>query len=291
MDGPVWPLLRGLCRGLHMAGTFGVFGTLLLAATLLHGENLPGLKRLAWSALALALLAGAAWFLLQTADFAAAQRWSDIAAAAPIVAQDTRFGTLLLARSAALLLATLIFQGGYPRPAALLALAASLAESWLGHGGAMTGTIGLVLLLASLAHLASGAVWLGALPALHLGVRRLAPPAAARLARKFSPLGVACVVALLLTAGVQSYLLIGTPSALLTTPYGLTALVKCLLLAGLIALAAQNRTRLTPRLPATRAQLLRNINLELALGFAVLLAAGLILQLQPPAMAAMALGG
>ncbi|HQT47796.1 MAG TPA: CopD family protein [Acidocella sp.] len=290
MEGPAWTLLRGLCRGLNMAGSFGVFGTIFLSATLLRGEKLAGLKRLAWSMLALALLAGGVWFVLQTADFAAAQSWSDITAAAPIVVQDTRFGALLLGRGAALLLAVLIFQWGFARPAALLALAGTLAESWLGHGGAMTGTIGLVLLLASLAHLASGAAWLGSLPALHLALRRLPPAAAARLAQNFSPLGIACVAALIVTAGVQSYLLIGTPLALLTSSYGLIALVKFLLLGGLIALAAQNRASLTPALPATRAQLLRNINLEIALGLVVLLAAGLILQFGPPAMAAMAPG-
>jgi putative copper resistance protein D len=290
MDTPTFTLLRALARGLHMVGSFGLYGTIFMAATLLRGHPLPALKPLAWTSLTLALLAAAAWFLLQTADFASATTLSDTIAALPIVAQDTRFGTLLLSRSAALILATLVFQFNFPRPAAALAFAAIVAESWLGHGGAMTGTIGTILLATSIAHLASSATWLGSLPALHLALKRLPPEPAARLTYNFSPLGIACVLTLILTAAIQFILLIGNPLALFTTAYGATALAKFLTLAALITLAALNRERLTPHLPATRPQLLRNINLEIALGLAALLAAGLILQLEPPTMAAMAAG-
>ena len=98
---------------------------------------------------------------------------------------------------------------------------------------------------------------------------------------------MACVAALVITASIQFLLLIGSPEALFTSAYGLVASAKILLLATLITLAARNRTRLTPNLPATRPQLLRSIHTEITLGLAVLLAAGLILQLDPPTMAAM----
>src|SRR5271168_4447967 len=106
MDGPAWLLLRGVLRGLHIAGSFSAFGTMFLSATFLWRQPVPNLKPLAWASLGLALLAGAGWFLLQTADFASAQNLSDILSAIPIVAQDTRFGILLLSRCAALILAT-----------------------------------------------------------------------------------------------------------------------------------------------------------------------------------------
>ena len=228
------------------------------------------------------------WFLLQTADFSSAQNFGDVLAAIPIVAQDTRFGGVLLGRCAALILATSCFQAGWPRFAAPIAACTVVAESWLGHGGAMAGTIGTILFITSIAHLAAAATWLGTLPALRLAIKRLPPETAQNLAQNYSPIGIACVATLIITATVQYYFLIGRPAALVTSAYGLTASLKILLLLGLIALATLNRTRFTPALPKTRPQLLRSINVEITLGLLTLLAAGLILQLEPPAMALMA---
>jgi len=288
MDCPVWLLLRGLCRGLHLAGYFSAFGTMFLAATLLRGQRVQGLRRLTWAGFALALIAGAVWFLLQAAYFASAQSWADIVNAIPIVVESTRFGALLLGRMAALAVALLLFQCHRARLAAVLALGGVLAESWLGHGGAMGGGTGALLLAVSLAHLAAAAIWLGSLPGLYLALKTLPDAAAAPLARAFSPMGMVCVATLLLTAFVQYWVLIGAPGALVTTAYGAVALAKMLLLASLIVLAALNRVRFTPTLPSSRAAFLRSIGAEIALGLLVLAAAGLILQLEPPAMAHMA---
>ncbi len=290
MDSPLWLLLRGLCRGVHIAGAFSGFGTFFFAATLLRGQKLPGLKRLAWISLGVALLGGAGWFLLQTADFASAQSFSDVTAAIPIVAQDTRFGVLLLARTGGLILATLIFQFGYSRVATLIALGTVAAESWLGHGGAMSGNTGNILLGTSVVHLLAAAIWLGTLPALYIALKRLPEASVQGIARAYSPIGVGCVAALIVTATIQYFLLVGHLAALFTSAYGLTASAKILLLAALVALAARNRTRLTPNLPVSRAQLLRSVHVEIMLGVAVFLAAGLILQLEPPTMAAMGMG-
>jgi putative copper resistance protein D len=290
MGGVDWTLLRGVIRGLQMAGSFVTFGTAFLTATLLYRQQLSGLRPIAWTSLAVALASGCGWFLLQTADFANATSFSDVVGALPIVAEDTRFGILLISRCAALTLATFCFQAGWPRSAALISFGAIVAESWLGHGGAMTGTIGTILLITSIIHLSGGAMWLGALPALRLAIKRLPVGAAATVAQRFSPIGIACVTALVLTAAIQFWLLIGRPEAFFTTEYGFTAFVKTLLLAGLIGLATINRQRLAPKLPVTRAWLVRSINTELVFGLLTLLAAGLILQLEPPTMASMATG-
>jgi putative copper resistance protein D len=287
VEGPGWLLLRGFARGLHMAGAFGVFGTALLTATLLHRRAVAGLKRLALASLALAWFAGAAWFLLQTADFAAATSMSDVISALPIVAQDTRFGALLLGRCAALAAATACLWVS-PRLAAALAGGAIIAEAWLGHGGAMTGTIGALLLVTSIAHIAAAAAWLGSLPALYLALKQLPDAAAKQLAQNFSPLGIACVAGLILTAAIQYTLLIARPAALFSSAYGLTATAKILGLTALIALAIRNSTRLVPALPANRPKLLSSVRNEILLAILILLAAGLILQLEPPTMAAMA---
>jgi hypothetical protein len=58
MDGSVWLTLRAVSRGVQMAGSFGLFGTVLLSATLLRRHHVGGLKRLAWVCLAVALGAG-----------------------------------------------------------------------------------------------------------------------------------------------------------------------------------------------------------------------------------------
>jgi putative copper resistance protein D len=274
-------LLLALPRFLHIAASFAFAGTTLMAATLVRDTNLT---RLAWWFFGAATLSAAAWFIAQTADFAAATSLSDIVAALPIVAQNTRFGTLLLARCAALLLAALLLQCRLPRPAALLAFGAVAAESWLGHGGSMEGQTGTLLLITSIAHLTAAAAWAGSLPALYLALKTTETPRT--LAARFSPLGIACVATLLATAYIQYVILIAHPAAFFTTAYGAIALLKLLLLAALITLAARNR-RLTPTLPATRPTLLRNIAAEIALGLLILLAAALLLQLEPPTMLTM----
>ncbi len=287
--------MRGLARGLHIAGGFSLFGTCLIGGFLLPAASRPALRRpfsvLAWASLALLVIAGAVWFILQTADMSGAADIADLWAAMPIVAAQTRFGSLLLGRLAAFSAAFLLFQCGRQKPAAIAAGSAVIAEAWLGHGGAMTGAAGDVLLAASICHLASGGAWLGSLPALALSLRRAAIADAARLARTFSPLGIACVIGIMGSAIIQYVCLIGTPGALVASAYGLVALIKILLLTSLVSLAALNRLRLVPALTAAgepaRARILRSVIAEIGLGLAILIAAGMLLQLTPPSMARM----
>jgi putative copper resistance protein D len=281
----VFLVLRGICRGLHLTGYFGSFGAMFLPAALLRGVTARGLKPLAWAGFGVALLAGVVWFLLQTAYFVSAQNFADVLAAAPIVALDTRFGSLLLGRLAVLLLAVLLFQGGRPRLAALFGFGGVVAEAWLGHGGAMMGQEGDVLLVTSILHLTAAALWLGTLPALFIAVARVPDPAP--LARRYSPLGMGCVATLLLTALIQYVLLIGRPTALLTSGYGALALTKTILLALLVGVAARNYLRLVPALPITRPALCRAIGAEMLLGLLILVAAGVLMQLEPPVMPGM----
>jgi copper resistance protein D len=288
MDEASMLVLRGACRGLHLAGYFGAFGAMFLPTALLRGRIVPGLKRLAWAGFGLALLAGAAWFLLQTANFASAQSFADVIDTTPIVAQDTFFGRLLLTRLAALLLAVLLFQCSQQRLAVILGFTGVVAEAWLGHGGAMTGGEGDVLLETSILHIAAAALWLGTLPALFAAIAVLDDPAP--LARRYSLLGMGCVAVLLFTALIQYVLLIARPAAFFSSAYGAMALLKILLLAALVALAGRNRMRLVPALPTARPVFLQAICAEIFLGLLVLVAAGILLQLEPPAMAAMSGG-
>lgn len=283
MDSPAWTVLRGLCRGLHLAGYFCVFGTALFGAVL--GRPL-GLRRLAWGGFVLALLSGMAWFWLQSADFTGTGGFAAVLASLPLVAGYTRFGWLTLTRMGVLLLAMLCVQRRLWGLAAGFSGIGVLAQSWLGHGAAMAGgEEGDVLLAASLLHIGAAAAWLGTLPALALGLRADDEPLF--LARRYSRLGMGCVAVLLATAFLQYLLLIGKISAFVTTFYGAAALVKLALFVGLIGLATRNRYRLAPALPASRRALLCAVLLEISLGVAVLMAAGVLMQLPPPAMAAM----
>ncbi len=285
MDGPAWLLLRGVCRGLHLAGYICVFGTALYCAALEPGSRAPGLRRLAWAGFALALAAGMGWFWLESGYILGTGQPGVILAALPRIIAATRFGWLTLARMGLLLAALAGAQTRRWRGAAALSGAGVLAQSGLGHGAAMGGGEGAALFLLALLHIGAAASWLGTLPALALGLRASAQPAC--LARRYSRFGVICVAVLLLSALAQYGLLIGRARLLLSTAYGATALFKAAQLAGLLGLAGRNRLRLTPALPRSRAALLGSIAGEIALGVLALLAAGVLMQLAPPAMAGM----
>lgn len=290
-----------LARGSHMTGAFSVFGTLFLSTTLLPANTAASLNRtlnsIARSSLYVALLAGLFWFVLESAYMASAQNIAELAAALPEVIRTTRFGHLLAGRCALLVAAVLCFQLGRSKTAVLMAAAAIAAQAWLDHGGAMEGVVGTLLLVSTACHLLCGAAWLGSLPALGLSIKRLPVAEAGRIAQRFSPIGAACVLGLLATAIVQYAFLIARPLALISSSYGRVALFKIILFTALVAIAAFNRQRLTPALimaassPGTEAvarkKLIGSIAAEIAFGVLVLMAAGLLLQLAPPAMALM----
>lgn len=282
MPDSAWMLLRGICRGLHLAGYFSAFGTLFFGAVL---ERADGQRRLAWAGGLLALLAGAGWFWLQSANFAGAYDAASVWSALPMVAGYTRFGWLLLARLGLLLAALLLAQARLWKPAALLAGLGVLAESWLGHGAAMSGQEGWLLFAVSLLHVGAAAVWLGTLPALYASLRHSWDPES--LARRYSQLGMGCVALILTSAFVQYLLLIGSVQAFFTSAYGAASLAKLVLFAALLALAARNRYRLTPALPASLPALRQAIALETIIGLVLLVAAGILMQLEPPGMAGM----
>ena len=156
-----------------------------------------------------------------------------------------------------------------------LAAAAALAGliALVGHAGATPGAAGWLHLTSDVVHILAAAAWLGGLPAFAMALG--APDAAATTAR-FSVLGIVSVGALLASGLVNSWQLLNGPGDLMATAYGRVLAVKIALFAAMVAVAAFNRTRLTPRLPAARAiaALRRNSLIETALGLAVLLLAG-----------------
>ena len=176
-----------------------------------------------------------------------------------------------------------------------LIVAASFA--WTGHGAATEGPGGLLHLTADIIHAMAAALWLGALAALTiLLLRRAGPddPAIHRALRGFAGAGTLAVVLLVLTGLVNSWFLVGPARVgdLGASLYGQLLIAKLVLFALMLALAAGNRFRLTPRLGAVlaagedprrvRGRLRRNVVAETLVGAVLLAVVAVMGTLAPP---------
>ena len=212
------------------------------------GEEQRVLRRLlawtVWLGLLVGIVSGAAWLILL------AGRIRGLAPAATlsqgvawIVLTQTRFGETWQVRSVlAVLLAASMFalNRGSPNSqrwlgAVSIILAASLvgALAWAGHGAATPDAIGDVQLTADVLHLVAAGIWIGGLlplTAMLVTARRQGDvrsiAIAAEVTRRFSVLGVASVLTVLVTGMVNTYVLAGSLPALVGTPYGRLLLIK-----------------------------------------------------------------
>jgi putative copper resistance protein D len=227
---------------------------------------------------ATALLALAVWLVLVARSLAEATAFGATIDAVWTVIADTSFGHILLAECVAVLLvlAGLVLPAPWDRASLAPAVILMVLHACHGHAFGMGGRL---LLVSVSAHLLAAGAWLGSLPALALALHRLPPPVAAALARRFSPLGIVCVLVLAITAFYQGWMLIGGWSFLLHSAYGWTALLKLALFGLLLGLAAFNRQYATPRLAVSA--LRYAVGLEIGLGLIVVLAAGLLASLSP----------
>jgi putative copper resistance protein D len=294
-------LARGIARGLHVAASLSIFGTALFQtviappvfnmvdSAIVKQVNRSTVRLVRWSLL-VALIAGGLWLFLEAAYIGSSWNIVTVLGLAWPVLRDTNFGRLLALRCGLLVLAVLVFGDGSGERrmgiAALLAGAAAAAESALDHGAAMPGRLGTFLWGSTAIHILAAGAWLGALMPLLLLVGA-APPAAAQYAlRRFSPLGVLCVSAIALTALVQGVVLVGGIGGLLFTNYGQVVLAKIILFCLLLCLAWINHYWFTPKLAGpdavtTQQHIRTSITVEMATGLAVLLAAGILLNLMP----------
>lgn len=217
----------------------------------------------------------------------------------------TQFGEVWKLRSvASFILALSLAVAARVKAIPLLAAATSIvlavflsgSLAWAGHGAATPGVIGDVHLVADILHLIAAGIWIGGLAPLaffllvtyHTGSTTCLA-VAATITRKFSSLAVASVTLLLISGIVNSYVLVGSVSALFDTPYGRLLSLKIGLFIAILGFAAFNRILFTPRLAAgsvranrSALSIGRNSIVELSLGIAVLLIVG-ILGTMPPA--------
>jgi copper resistance protein D len=304
-----------IVRAFHLTSTLLLAGTITFrcfvatplfrtkASGALEDEVTARLTRIVWGALAVAMLSGSAWLVFVAAEVAgssAADAVSD--GVAWTVLTQTAFGDAWILRleMASLLTVLLLL----PKPpgfafasgiiGALIAagLAASLA--WAGHAAATEGLDGTIHLASDAIHLVAAAEWLGALWPLAVlldRARQAADPASAAIAyqatRRFSILGMVSVAAILASGAVNTYEILGMAAFSLGTPYNRLLLAKIGLFAAMIAIAAVNRQRLTPRLADERhhrramRQLQLNSLAEAGLGLLILVIVAMLGRIAP----------
>jgi putative copper resistance protein D len=221
---------------------------------------------------------------------------------------QTRFGAVCLWRLAFLVLFVLILpiRPWTPRrrlsPAeiasALLAAALFASIAWTGHAASSGGSAQPWNLLADALHLLAASIWpAGLLPfALFLSFARrdlMAPHPAPVLKtiQRFSALSFGTVFLLAATGLINAFFLVGSFSALITTPYGRILDLKLLLFFAMLLIAAYNRWRLLPglfapgqpgaaRLPLRR--LHRFVLAEWLLALGVIIVVALLGTVPPP---------
>ncbi len=294
-------------RAVHFAATAVITGTLVFRAVVAKPAPVaePAVartlqtqsRRVAWIALAITLLSGVIWLLLQAISMSGLSPGEAMTSQVlSTVLNDTQFGVVTEIRGAlAIILATCLAYDRFPQAdwlavAAALGLTASIA--WTGHAASTLGELGNLHLAADALHLVAAAAWIGGLVPLAMllaAVRRHAGASLARVVtRRFSTLGVVSVATLSITGIVNAWILVGTFHALLVTEYGQILMLKLGVFAVLLAFAAVNRFALTPQLAVSSKTerealrlLTRNSTIEIVLGLIIFAIVGMLGTLHP----------
>lgn len=138
--------------------------------------------------------------------------------------------------------------------------------------------------LAIIGHIVVIGLWAGALYPLHLLAGTEEATRVHPLMRLFGMAGWVIIAGLLVTGVTLVLQVLGSASELFTTPYGLQLLFKLALVAGLLCLAALNKFRLVPALPAAGGgSLRRSITAEMVLVFIILLVTACMTTITGPA--------
>ncbi|MGC1410779.1 MAG: CopD family protein [Acetobacteraceae bacterium] len=287
----VLEICASLLRGIHVAATMSLFGSLVfLVAVVGAAATSPRLQRLllrlARVSTVAALLAGLACLGCETALVADTNSMAATLRTLPVVALQTQYGQWFLLRCVLLIaVLPLLHIRRFGTVAAIVPAGLALAvQPLLGHAGAIGGSAGAELIASEVLHLLAAGAWLGGLLPLFLAIRILSPDAAGAASRGFTPIGLASVLLLGGTAVVQVSAFMGGVPGLFGTSYGHVALVKLGLFVVLLALAALNRLVLTDRLAvASDARLHMQISVaaEILLGTLVVITAGFLASRTP----------
>jgi putative copper export protein len=158
-------------------------------------------------------------------------------------------------------------EAGLARAAGLIAIAAftfttSVSQALAVFGAVLiaasfaltghTGSIGPGVLPRFLVagHVFAVAYWIGALVPLFTLATGPDPARVGSILKRFGDVAVVVIASLIAAGGVLLWLLLGSVEATVSSPYGRLVLVKLAFVAGLLALAAFNKVRLTPGVAA-----------------------------------------
>ena len=259
-------MLLLVVRGLFVACALSGFGAALFALTMpiawdvdsrLHASIERQVGKIMSLSLAGALVVSYAWLLLETHAVAVTTDLAQTVTAIPTVLFDTRFGQILVLQALAIACALAAVWRGRDILAASLACTAVILEAGHSHAFAMAH---IPLLLSQMLHLTAAGAWLGGLLPLLVVVREAPLDAAHLAAQRFSTLGTISVSVLAATALLQGTLLSGGLAGLTGTAYGAVLLLKAVLFAVLIAIAAVNHFRLTPAFAGPDAEKARRLS-------------------------------
>jgi putative copper export protein len=290
----IWDAAMVTAKAATYAATLSASGGaffLIYSHALLDGVCAGRIRRLIRVLVFIAVLAGGAMILAAAASMSGdAGGLADVGLARMILQAGEGRASLVRLTGLILIGGSLT---GRRSPAAMTLLgsvAAATSFAWVGHVHALSALRGAWLpALVIVMHLLGVAFWLGALIPLLMVARDTDMSRIAATARRFGIAALFVVGGLLAAGGGLLCLLLSDVSELWTDDYGRLALTKVLLVSCLLALAALNHVRLTPRLfaydmGALRA-LKRSILAELAVAGCVLVVTAAMTTLAgPPAL-------
>jgi putative copper resistance protein D len=253
-----WPLIA-VRFGLYLtlAALFGLSAFGLYGLKMSERGTALALRRWLAGSAVIALLLSACWLVLMASSMADVPPWPIDRSAVDAILTSGSIATSWKVRMIAILLASVAASRVKWLWTVTLCGAVSLATlAWTGHGAVDEGTSGWIHLGSDVLHLIGSAAWVGALLGLVLLVTRPVSQVdnehlrlTHRALHGFGRVGTLVVATLVLTGLVNSWFLVGYENVLtlLATPYGQLLVAKILLFGAMLALAALNRFRLTPR--------------------------------------------
>ncbi len=285
-----------IARTAHIGATILLAGTFTFKLITLgpgggsddfHDLQLCLLHLALWSLVA-AFLSSLLWFWLEVANMSGLPAMRAFSTTAwQMVLFETKFGHILQVRLGLIVLAFALVALGLAQVQAqhalimamfLISIVLLVSLAWISHAAAArVQPLGLV---GDALHLCAASFWIGGLLPLAIFLTRARAPSslgdrALLVLRRFSTLSSTCVGVLIVSGISNSWLLVGSINALLTTRYGWLLLAKLAAFGILVCLGARNRfvikTKLTtsPIGPGLLAQLRRNVISETCLGLAV----------------------
>lgn len=277
--------LVAVCRFVHFAAVFILFGSIafrtLIAAGRVRALVAPRLSEWERIAIWVAAISAVLWLILAVAEAGDGLASATDPAMIGSFLTDTHFGRVWMLRLALLgALLAITISSRKPSDRAMLVVTAILVGElgWVGHPASHDGLIGVLHCSNYAVHATAAALWVGALPALALGLalakgEDMHSDVAATVAR-FSRAGYLAVSLVLATGVIGTWIMLGTWPSWSASPYQFWLAVKLALVAVMLVLAATNRFVFTPALAAhpepSRAALCRMTLSEVVLGFAIL---------------------